>query len=278
MKKTLAAAFLFAVGLAACGGGGGDGGAPAPSAKALTISMYGNPIVSSQTSAVAHAKFSLISSAVADEAPGSADAQATVQSLQSALAARGVTADVTPQVMNGTTLHQLVTSDYNGKPPSPELLTVDPSGWLIVNFQLDDMVTLATDPAQQAALKQFSDDLIVFSQWAAVAGKAVFVVEPIQTCDSPYSASAGLRAAMSTAASTGAPIRFIGQVPLHFAFDTDGKAVPLSGGDLSHLGADCRTPDDYLKNALLDSVADQIAAAYKQTGSADAASGASATE
>lgn len=279
MKKALAAALLFAVGLAACGGGGGGGGGDGakPAAKALTISMYGKPIVSSSPSTVAHAQFSLISSAMAADTPSAASgAQATVTSLTDALATRGVTANITTQVIDGTALHQIVTTEYNGKSPTPDQFKTDPSEWMIVNFQLDDMVTSSADPAQQTAMKQFAADLLVFSQWAAVAGKAVFVVMPIQTCDTRYSASAGLYTAILWAFNDGAPIRFTGSVPTGFGFDVNGKPVPNDGTDLSHYGADCRTPDAYLQNAQVGSIADDIASAYKETGSAGAASDASA--
>lgn len=281
MKKRLAAAFLLAIGLAACGGGGGDdSGSATPAAKSLTISMYGKPIVSSTKTTVAHSQFSLISSAVAaDTSNPASDAQATATSLTDALAARGVTADITNQVIDGTALHQIVTTEYNGKSPTPDQFKTDPSSWLIVNFQLDDMVTPTTDPAQQAALQQFTADLLVFSQWAAVAGKAVFVVQPILTCDSMYSAASGLSNAEQIALSNGAPIRFTGTVPTGFAFDSNGNPIPFNGTDLSHYGTDCRTPDAYLQNAVVDSIADDIALAYKeQAASASSASGASAAQ
>ncbi|WP_322105836.1 hypothetical protein [Paraburkholderia sp. J41] len=290
MKKRLTLALLLAAGLTACGGGGGGGGdgGGQPAAKALTISMYGKPIVSSSSTTVSHAQFSLISAAVAADAPSAAsDAQTTVKSLTDALAERGVTASITPQVIDGTALHQIVTTQYNGKPPTPDQFRTDPSEWLIVNFQLDDMVTPSTDPKQQAAMKQFAADLIVFSQWAAVAGKAVFVVNPIETCDTRYSASAGLRIAIIDAFTSGAPLHFTGNVPLSIGFDLNDKPSAASGQDLSHLGSDCRTPDAYLQNAQLDSIADDVALAYKQsstptpaseTAAASAPAAASATQ
>lgn len=280
MKKRLAAALVLAAGLAACGGGGDDSGSATPASKSLTISMYGKPVVSSATTAVAHSQFSLISAAVAaDTSNPASDAQATAKSLTDALAARGVTADITNQVVDGTALHQIVTTEYNGKSPTADQFKTDPSSWLIVNFQLDDMVTPMSDPAQQAALQQFTADLLVFSQWAAVAGKAVFVVQPILTCDSMYSAASGLSNAEQVAQSNGAPIRFTGTVPTGFGFDSNGNAVPSAGTDLSHYGADCRTPDAYLQNAVVDSIADDIALAYKeQASSASAASAASAAQ
>ncbi len=260
-----------AICLAACGGGGGDS---QPTAKALTISMYGKPIVSA-TAPVSHAQVAVVAKAASD--PSTADTQATVQSLQAALAARGVTADIAPQVMDATALHEIVTTQYNGAPPNPDQFQSDPSEWMIVNFQLDDMVTSWNDPSQQAAVAQFSQDLLVFSQWAAVAGKAVFVVMPIITCDTFNSAALGLSTAITNAAGNGAPIRTISETAFQVGFDPDGTAVALPGQDLSHLGADCRTPDAYLQNLVVDATADTIALAYQQPSTASPASGASAS-
>lgn len=269
MKKKMILAVLASMCLAACGGGG-----DAP-VKTLAISMYGKPVVSATPSKVA--RFSLISSAMAaDTATGTSDVQATIQSLTDALAARGVTANVTPQVMDGTTLHQIVTTQYNGTSPTQDQFKVDPSEFVIINFQLDDMVTTWDDPAQQAATKQFSADLLVFSQWAAVNGRSIFVLMPIQTCDMRDSAAAGLTAAIYAAFSNGAPIRFVGGNELAIIFDTNGVAHPTDGEDLSHLGADCRSPDAYLQNQQVIAIADMVALLYKDA-EASAASAASGT-
>lgn len=278
MKKMMFVTALTSLCLGACGGGGGSGSGSAaqPAARALTISMYGNPLVSSSAGVVAHAQVRAVAMAASEPATGASDAQATVQTLQDALAARGVTATVTAQVMDGTTLHQIVMGENNGLPPTPDQFKTDPSEWMIVNFQLDDMTTPASDPSQQAAINQFIQDLTVFSQRAAVVGKAVFAVARIQTCDSQYSASFGVSNAFARALGNGAPIRIIGQIPLSVAFDTSGNAVPSP--DLVHLGADCRTPDAYLLNERVQAVADSIAAGYKEAATpAGAASGASST-
>jgi hypothetical protein len=236
--------------------------------------MYGKPLVSSTSATVAKVQLSVISKAeAATPASGTSDVNDTVQSLTDALAARGVTADITAQVMDGTTLHEIVTTEHNGVAPTADQFKTDPSSWLVVNFQLDDMVTPASDPAQQAAMSQFAQDLLVFSQWAAVAGKAVFAVVPIPTCDTQYSAASGLSAAMNQALINGAPLRFIGQTGVTFVFgDGPPKAAATSPG-LEHFGADCRTPDAYVQNLQVQSVADAIAAGYKEA--AAAASGAS---
>jgi hypothetical protein len=235
--------------------------------------MYGKPLVSGSTT-VAHAQFSVISNAEA--ATTTTATQATVQSLQDALAARGVTASITAQVMDGTTLHQIVMGENNGLPPTPDQFKSDPSEWMVVNFQLDDMATTWDDPAQQAAVTQFIQDLTVFAQRAAVAGKAVFAVVPVQTCDMQNSASAALQSALTRALVNGAPLRFIGQTGVSFSFDSLGKLIP--GPNTEHMGSDCRTPDAYLQNLQVQSTADTIAAGYKEAAAtASAASGASAT-
>ncbi|NPT39671.1 hypothetical protein [Paraburkholderia xenovorans] len=271
----MVAAGLAAVFLVACGGGSGDA---QPAAKALTISMYGKPLVSGSSGATAHVQLAAVARAASAPAAGTSDAQATVQTLQDALAARGVTANVTAQVMDGTTLHRIVMGVDNGLPPTPDQFKTDPSEWMVVNFQLDDMATSWDDPGQQAAIAQFTQDLTVFAQRAAVAGKAVFAVVPVQTCDMQDSAAMGLQSALTQALSSGAPLRFIGQTSVSFSFGS-GAAVPSTNSPgVDHFGADCRTPDAYVQNLVVQSVADSIAAGYKESvATPAAASGASAT-
>jgi hypothetical protein len=236
----------------------------------MKLSLYGQPFAGSQ--AVSHAQ------TIANAATPTSDAVTTVQTLQDALTARGVPATVTAQVMDGTTLHQIVMGENNGLPPTPDQFKTDPSGYLIVNFQLDDMVTPATDPAQAAAISQFAQDLAVFTQRASVSGKLVYAVQPIETCDAPNGTGAafGLMSAISQAQSKSL-LNTIGAISFGVAFGgSQGAALPSP--DLVHLGADCRTPDAYLLNLRTNAIADYIAVLYKQsTGSAGAASGASAT-
>lgn len=278
IRNMVAAATVIAsVCLAACGGSGGDSSTAQPAAKKMTISMYGNPLVSAPVT-VAHARFSLISSAEAATPPTAAsDAQTTVQTLQDALTARGVTASVTEQVMDGTTLHQIVMGVDNGLPPTPDQFKSDPSEWIIVNFQLDDMVTRVDDPTQQAAIQQFIQDLTVFTQRAWVSGKGVWAVLPFQTCDAPpgFSASDGLRYALIQAESNSGLLP-IGATSFGFFYDAFGNITNTA--DMVHLGADCRTPDAYLQNLRVQAVADKIADIYKAPPpGAYPASGASAT-
>ncbi|MDR6447496.1 hypothetical protein J2794_003612 [Paraburkholderia terricola] len=269
MLKMITAVAVVTLSLAACGGGGGDGGSTAPAAKTMKLSLYGQPFTSSQ--AVSHAQV------VANAAASSSDAVATVQTLQDALTARGVPSTVTAQVMDGTTLHQIVMGENNGLPPTPDQFKTDPSGYLVVNFQLDDMVTRADDPAQKSAVQQFIQDLTVFSQRASVSGKLVYAVVPIQTCDLPsgFSGSDALNYAITQAASK-TLLNKIGAIPFGFGWDSAGHVINTA--DTAHLGADCRTPDAYLLNMRTNAIADYIAALYKETAApAGAASGASAT-
>ncbi|OLL30458.1 hypothetical protein BTH42_17040 [Burkholderia sp. SRS-W-2-2016] len=200
-----------------------------------------------------------------------------MQSVQNALTADGITASVAAQVMDGTTLHQIVTGENKTLPPTNDQFKSDPGDWIVVNFDLDDMWTPASDPAQQAALDQFVQDLTVFAQRAALAGKPVFAVMPIRTCETEDSASVGLAAALTRAQSNGAPVQLIGQIPQSFTFDSSGKAV--SSPDVTHLAPNCASPDNYLQTERVQSAADSLAARYKSSSTAataGAASGASA--
>ncbi|WOD18971.1 hypothetical protein [Paraburkholderia kirstenboschensis] len=175
-------------------------------------------------------------------------------------------------------MHQIVMGENNGLPPTPDQFKTDPSGYLIVNFQLDDMVTPATDPTQAAAISQFAQDLAVFTQRASVSGKLVYAVLPIQTCDAPNGTGAafGLISAIA-AAKNHSNLNTIGGIPFGVSFGgSQGNAIPSP--DLAHLGADCRTPDTYLLNMRTDAIADYIAALYREAAAtAGSASGASAS-
>ncbi|CAB3688966.1 hypothetical protein LMG24238_03012 [Paraburkholderia sediminicola] len=262
MKKT-ATAILVSLCLAACGGGGSGGdGSLTPAPKSLKLSLYGQPLVAA-SGTVAHAQ--LAARDLAASAPAtSSDAGSSVQSLQDALVARGVPAAVTAQVMDGTTLHQIVIGENNGLPPTPDQFKTDPSEWIVVNFQLDDMVSTVDVPSQAAAIQQFIQDLSVFVQRAAVSGKRVFAVQPIQTCDAKpgASASSGLQNAL-TQASLKSNLSIIGAISLTVAYDGTGNVI--QSPDLAHLGADCRTPDAYLLNQRVQAIADSIASQYQAT-------------
>jgi hypothetical protein len=255
----LVIAAALAVTLTACGGGGSDS-APAPVAKKPTLSFYGNPLPTAPASG-AVANVQVVRADVA--APASDPNAETVTTLQDALAAQGVTATVTPQLMNGTTLHALIMGEDNGLPPTNDQFVTDPSGFLVVNFTLDDMITPRSDPNQQAALVQFTQDMTTFIQRAHVAGKLVFVILPIPTCDTVtgQSAADGLIEAANQAAGAAGGFG-VGTLPSNGVADANG--VVTNTFTQGHLGSDCRTPDAWLLNAWTQSIATPIAAAMKQ--------------
>lgn len=251
IKKAILTAAL-SMALAACGGGSGDNTTPTTTAKPLTLSFYGLPLQGTQTTASAVVRVAADTVASAASAPTAASEAATqtVQSLQDALAAKGITANVTAQVMDGTTLHAIVMGEDNGLPPTADQFGADPSEWLIVNFQLDDMVTPWTDPSQQAAVTQFASDLAVFVNRAHVSGKQVFVVAPILPCANIGSSDIvyGLESALVQAGNQA------------LMFTVGALSNTLSTPD--HMGADCRTPDTYMLNLRTQQVASDIADRY----------------
>lgn len=258
MNRIFGVLMLCCTLLSACGGS--DDGVSTP--KSLKVSMYGNPLTSGQV-AVSNRQIAHAASDVAASAPVSASAaQATVETLQDALVARGVPATVTAQVMDGTTLHQIVMGENNGLPPTNDQFKLEPSEWLVVNFQLDDMTTAANDPAQLAAQAQFTQDLAVFTQRAAVSGKRVFAIDSIPTCDLPNqnSAADGLNLAISLARRS-SNLTEVGGLAYQGALDSNGNTYNALTKD--HLGADCRTPDAYLLNLWTQSIADNLASIYK---------------
>jgi hypothetical protein len=247
MKKLLVLSVIASLFLSACGGGGSSSSAAAP-APVLKLSFSGSPLQAA-TPAVAHV--AIAAAAVPASDP---NATATVTDLTAALAATGVTANVTVQTMDGTALHQIVMARNGGASPANSLYgTVDPTNWNIVNFQLDDMVTPWTDPTQQASVAQFQSDLAVFTQWSYVDGKKTFVVVPIPTCDGDP-----LNYTNTTAA--GALLVAEGQASaISASFQVGAVTTAEAAG---HMGADCRTPDTYISNLRTQRIASDIAARW----------------
>lgn len=265
MMKVIAAALLTGVALTGCGGGGSGSQSTAPVANTVKLSFYGNPMVSAQGAVVHDA----VASAPTAASTTSDANTATVTDLTTALAAQGVTANVSVQVMDGTTLHQLIMGSNNGLPPTPDQFKTDPSEWIIANFALDDMATPATDATQSAAIAQFQQDLTVFIQRARTSGKVTFIVQPIPTCDQPngYSAAYGLALAETNAANAAGGY-LTGGLPATYVVQNGVSVDTFTQG---HMGADCRTPDTYLQNARTQSVAADIANRVKLLASSPAA-------
>lgn len=234
MIKLLAVSAVTALLLSACGGGGGSSSS-APAAPVLKLSYSGSPLQGA-TPAVAHA--------AVIHAASDTDATTTATDLTAALAATGVTANVTVQTMDGTALHALIMATDNGaSPPQSAYGTIDPTSYNIVNFTFPDMVTTMDNLSQQEESVQFVQDLTVFTQRGYVAGMKTFVVMPIPTCnaDSNMTAAGGLALAIGGSRSLNFPVGNI----------TGAEAA-------GHMGADCMTPDAYITNLRIQRVASDI--------------------
>ncbi|AOK00339.1 hypothetical protein ABWH74_001082 [Burkholderia vietnamiensis] len=248
MKKILAAlAIPLCISMAACGGGDSDSPA-APSKFAVKLTFSGAPLVSSPKTA----RMAATDVASGASSTGSVSAgQATVNALQQKFSDAGTGITVYPGVIDGTTLHQIVMSVNNGVGPTDAELQnakvpVVSSEWMVVNFQLDDMQTGSNDPAQIAALDQFKKDLIVFQNRVYLEGKSLYKILPIRTCDLP----AGQTAADGL-------IDVLQRVP------GGGYLMGLNyAPDKSHMGADCRTPDQETQDAYVNAIVTPIVASY----------------
>ncbi|HDR9185510.1 hypothetical protein [Burkholderia vietnamiensis] len=248
MKKILAAlAIPLCISMAACGGGDGDSPA-APSKFAVRLTFSGVPLVSApKTARMAATDVASGASATDSSSAG----QATVNALQQKFSDAGTGITVYPGVIDGTTLHQIVMSVNNGVGPTDDeiknaKIPVVSSEWMVVNFQLDDMQTGRNDPAQIAALDQFKKDLIVFQNRAYIEGKNIYKVAPIRTCDLP----AGQTAADGL---------------IDVLLDVPGSGYVMgvdSAPDASHMGADCRTPDQATLDAHVSAIVTPIVASY----------------
>ncbi|HDR9061062.1 TPA: hypothetical protein QDB03_002676 [Burkholderia vietnamiensis] len=248
MKIILAAlAIPLCISVAACGGGD-DSSPPAPSKFAVKLTFSGNPLVASQKTLRMVATDGASGASVVDTTTAG---QATVNALQQKFSAAGTGITVYPGVIDGTTLHQIVMSVNNGIGPTDDELRnakrpVVSSEWMVVNFQLDDMQTGRNDPAQIAAMDQFKKDLIIYQNRIYLEGKSLYKILPIRTCDLP----AGQTAADGL-------IDVLGSVP------GSGYLMGLDyAPDKSHMGADCRTPDQETQDAYLNAIVTPIVAGY----------------
>jgi hypothetical protein len=261
MKALIAA--TLALTLAACGGGSSDtpdASQPKPgdttTPQVMKISYYGKPLanVAVATHAMALRR--------AEAATGASDAQAAASPIQpfiDALAAQGVTAEVNPAVIDGTTLHQIVMGENNGLPPTDDQFTMEPNEMMVAYFELDDMKTPASDPNQQAALAQYCSDIRTFTARAATKGKRVYIIPappglPNGTSTQPYIDSIASAFNVQTDQCARGPASgnaiilsglqagFVQANGQYSIVTTDQAVSPIQ----DHLGADGVTPDDAL--------------------------------
>lgn len=239
-----ATALAFCLTLSACGGGD-DGGASPPPAFKLTYS--GAPIARAQSArAMADAR---MASSASGAGGAAADGQATVDALQAALKARGAEIAVSPGVIDGTTLHQIVMSENGGKPPTDAELEAAndraiANSWVLVNFQFDDMLTRTDNPAQDAAIIQFRRDLDTYVKRERVKGNVVFVPAALSACDND---------------------NYRPQVALGVIFSQTDFLRVVGGVRVTpeHMDATCLIPDAYLRDAYINSIADTLAGRYR---------------
>jgi hypothetical protein len=125
------------------------------------------------------------------------------------------------------------------------------------------MVTPMDDPNQQAALAQFRQDIYVYLQRMHVAGKLVFVIMPVPTCDAAtgHSAADGVIQAIGNASTQGGGFP-VGVLNSTFVSDPTTNTV-TNTYTAGHLGADCRTPDAWLNEQWINAIATPVAAAMK---------------
>ncbi|OXI39627.1 hypothetical protein CFB84_25105 [Burkholderia aenigmatica] len=118
--------------------------------------------------------------------------------------------------------------------------------WVILNFQLDDMQTGRDAPAQIAAMEQFRKDLIVFQNRLRLENKELYKILPIRTCELPAGKTAadGLIDTLSSVPGSGY---------LFGLWDAPDK---------SHMGADCRTPDQETRDAHLTAIVTRLVDSY----------------
>jgi hypothetical protein len=169
--------------LSACGGGG-DGGSSSGGLKpTLNIAIFGTSSMAGKPKTTAMLKsLSPISEAVAD---GQGDAAAAA--LQDALTAAGVPTEVKVGVMDSTTLHDYVVTNYGTTLPTAAQIAAspNPTTWVVSNFTMADLkgFTQLDPTAQQAALDQFSYDLNAFIKWQHVAGNWVVILDTDPSID-----------------------------------------------------------------------------------------------
>lgn len=269
MRKLLSALLIF-VSLAACGGGSSVSTTPTNNTQKL--SFYGSPLGSTPTTQTA--SFSFISEAVADTPMDD-----TVLSLQQALAANGVTATVTPQAGTATELHALIMGTDGGLPPTNDQFKTDLNSWVVANYQPDDTITPMAQ--QTAALAQFQQDVTTFIERMHVAGKQVWMVLPVPTCDYPagwtatgqYTAADGAILAIQGAAAA-AGGQATGGFPQSYVntINPDGSTTVTNVTTEGHMGADCRTPDAYILNLRTNLMAQNIAQGLAEVSAPVAAS------
>jgi hypothetical protein len=223
--------------IAACGGGGGgnDGN---NLHSPLRIALYGTSSMAGKAKTTAMLKsLNPISEAVAD---GQGDD--TAAALQAALTAAGVTAQVQVGVMDSTTLHDYVATNFGSTLPTDAQLQAapDPTTWVVENFTMADIkgFTQLDPTSQQAALDQFQADLIAFVKWQHVAGNWVVLIDTDPSIDPAVNQAINtqINQVISRTLFSGASL-----------WDLNGFIMNIQDWPTMMSGPDGNTPNDSLK-------------------------------
>lgn len=251
MIKRLTAVAVLSAFLAACGGGDDNASTPANTGPAIKLTYSGSPLVPSTSKARVMAAAD--TSAPSPVVPESQD---TINRLQDAFKARGADIGVYPGIINGSKLHDIVTSVNNGEAPtSAEMAAanVNISTWTLVNFQYDDMTGYVDTPEKQAAATQFYKDIRVFAVREYIKGNVVYFARPILSC-LPDKLDAQGNVLQTSAVSLWAALGSGG--------DNVGHAIGGIRPTPDQMGSDCQTPDATAQASYVDSIVDSLVTDY----------------
>ncbi|MDN7584213.1 hypothetical protein [Burkholderia orbicola] len=265
MKKTLISAVLAGLALSACGGGD-DSSTPAATGPAIRLAYSGVPLVPAERARVMAAAAEGSSAASAPVA-SVGDVQPTIAALQDAFKARGADIAVYPGIVNGSRLHDIVMSENGGVgPTTAEILNskTNISEWALVYFELDDMSGYIDSAQRSAEVSQFKRDLQVYGAREYLKGRVIFAARPIVSCAGPKEVRTVNDDGM-VVVNTYKPTSQALYEVIEGA-GVDGVVSPIGGiyrPDVSHMGADCSTPDQTVRDAHLASIADPLVDRYK---------------
>lgn len=265
MKKTLISAVLAGLALSACGGGD-DSSTPAASGPSIRLAYSGAPLVVTQR-ARAMAAATDVSSAASAPGTSAGDVQPTIAALQDAFNARGADIAVYPGIVNGSKLHDIVMSENGGVGPTLAEVAnskTNISEWALIYFEFDDMSGYVDSEQRRADVDQFKRDLQVYGAREYLKGRVIFAARPIVSC-------AGTKEVRTVDEHGYVVVNtyWPASQALYEAIDgagIDGVVSPIGGifkPDVSHMGADCSTPDQAVRDTHLASIVDPLVDRYK---------------
>lgn len=265
MKKTLISAVMAGLALSACGGGD-DSSTPASTGPAIRLAYSGVPLVATQR---ARAMAAVADGASGASSPGASagDVQPTIAALRDAFKARGADIAVYPGIVNGSKLHDIVMNENGGVgPTTAEILNskTNISEWALVYFELDDMSGYIDSAQRSVEVSQFKRDLQVYGAREYLKGRVIFAARPIVSCAGSKEVRTVNDGGM-VVVNTYKPTSQVLYEVIEGA-GNEGLVSPIGGiyrPDVSHMGTDCSTPDQTVRDAHLASIADPLVDRYK---------------